>query len=484
MSIAYVWNFISNVVMQGIGVISTLILVRYLDSDDFGIVAIAMMVNGLFDMLANVGVRRYLILKENPSYEVYCNAWSTNILLRLFVSLIFIFASEGIANYFANDELTVVLWVMAVGQFFSAFKNIGLIRLEKEIDFSVHNKVLIYAKLTSFIATVSVAFIYQNYFALVVGILINIIFSVFFSYLICDFRPKFKFFYDKDLLSISGLYYLRGIIGYSRAQIDTFLIGSNFGKEVTGQFHVAKTFAMMPLGQFLNPAFEPIVSALVKVKNDKTLFSQKAMQALFMIYAIVLPSSFGLYAIRYEFTSVFLGEKWVPISDVLGLMSFLMVPFATMPVILVIFDVYNKTKHSIFLDLLGLFLIILLFLFLMPGSLLSFIEMRLVVGVLVLSVGALYTQYETKFSVLKFIFIIMFFLIPSFSMYLLVSYVYIEGGSDLIVLILKVFVGGASYFMFVTFLYLIDSISTKSTWLRQFTPQKVYDMSRKFKVEL
>ena len=132
--IAYIWNFSSNLIIRGLGLISTLILVRILSSDDFGIIAIAMMVNGFFDVLANVGINRYLILKKNPTHHEYSNAWSLNIVLKLFLATAMCLLSASFANYFEMPELRSVIIVMALIQLVSSFNNVGLIKLEKQLN--------------------------------------------------------------------------------------------------------------------------------------------------------------------------------------------------------------------------------------------------------------------------------------------------------------------------------------------------------------
>ena len=70
----------SKLIIRGLGLISTLVLVRLLTPADFGLVAIGIMVIGLFKVLSDIGVNRYLIMHDNPTDDHYSAAWTLNLL--------------------------------------------------------------------------------------------------------------------------------------------------------------------------------------------------------------------------------------------------------------------------------------------------------------------------------------------------------------------------------------------------------------------
>tara|TARA_E500000081_G_C6125004_1_gene350255 strand:+ start:157 stop:1629 length:1473 start_codon:yes stop_codon:yes gene_type:complete len=476
--IAYIWNFSSNLIIRGLGLISTLILVRVLSNDDFGIIAIAMMVNGFFDVLANVGINRYLILKKSPSHHEYSNAWSLNIMLKLILASVMCLLSGVFANYFEMPELYSVIIVMALIQIVSSFNNVGLIKLEKELNFSVVNRISIFSKVISFFVTISCALYFENYYALLIGLFFNSVSRCAGSYIFCDFRPRFVLNYDHNMFSASLFLFVRNFFGYSRAQVDTFFVSSQFGKDTTGDYSVSKQFSAMPYGELIGPAMAPIFSALSALKSQKEDLHNKSLQTLFLILLIIFPSSVGLYAIRDEFTLVVLGDKWGHISDALGWLAFMMLVFAIQPVINIIFDAYGKIKESIVIEVFGLSGLIATFIWIAPSTLQGFIEIRIFIALTVIVFMLLYATLLVQFRLLAFSWIVAFLAIPTVMMYWCVSFVGSDGASLFSILLLKVAAGTSSYVAGSYIMLLLQVFVLKSKVIETVVPSKVFKLAK------
>ena len=94
----------SKLIIRSLGLISTLVLVRLLDPDDFGLVAIGIMVIGLFRVLSDIGINRYLIMHSNPTDEDYSAAWSLNLITKTVLIVILVFCSPFI-DYMATSSV-------------------------------------------------------------------------------------------------------------------------------------------------------------------------------------------------------------------------------------------------------------------------------------------------------------------------------------------------------------------------------------------
>src|SRR3974390_726878 len=68
-----------------IGVISTIVLARLLTPNDFGVVAIAMIVVGMFEMLSAPGQGAAIIRHRDPTRDHYDTAWTIYVAVGLAV---------------------------------------------------------------------------------------------------------------------------------------------------------------------------------------------------------------------------------------------------------------------------------------------------------------------------------------------------------------------------------------------------------------
>jgi O-antigen/teichoic acid export membrane protein len=366
--------------VRSLGIVSTLILVRILGPEDFGIMALAMMVMGLFIVLSDVGINRYLILFDNPSKQDYDSAWTLNILLRLVILILVLFTSSYIAGFMGSSDLGFVLNVVAIFGFIGAFQSVDLIRLERNIDFKINNQIAVIAKVFAVILTVSCAFYYQSYMALLIGNGVSTMIMLALSYYFTGYRPTFRFTFDQQLFSFSSLLMLRNIVGFCRSTIDSLVVGKKFGEASLGEFNISRQFAILPLTEVIGPAMQPAFSAFSAIKDDRDKFKEKVYQSLFLIYSFIGPCSIGLYLLAEPFVLTVLGEKWQASIGYIDTLGFLMFPFATQLILHNLYDAFGKAKFSMLTDLYGLVCIALFVAMVSVPSVDFFIDVRVLIG--------------------------------------------------------------------------------------------------------
>ena len=78
-------------VMRGIGFFNVIILARLLTPEDFGIVAMAIIVNGFITSFSQMGTQQLLIREQKIDPAMINTAWTMNIIQELFVALALLF---------------------------------------------------------------------------------------------------------------------------------------------------------------------------------------------------------------------------------------------------------------------------------------------------------------------------------------------------------------------------------------------------------
>ena len=212
--VAYIWNFAGKLIIRGLGIVSTLFLVRLLSPEDFGIVAIAMVFIGLFNVLTDSGINRYLILHKDPSEDIYHSAWTLNLLLRLFAFILILISAPLLSSFMQDDRLVFVAQIAGLTGFIGAFNSIELVKLERAIDFAPFNKMQMMTKVIAIIVTISAAFLYRSYYALLIGSFLSAIILMSLSYLLTGSRPKLAFNFNKEIFTFSIHLLGRNIFGY------------------------------------------------------------------------------------------------------------------------------------------------------------------------------------------------------------------------------------------------------------------------------
>lgn len=473
---AYMWNVVGKTTIRGLSVISTIVLVRVLSPEDFGIVAMATIFFGFFQMLANASVNRYIILLDDPSKDDYDAAWTLTILLRFFSMLILFAFSSVIAGYMTTPELTLVLQLICITNFIAAFQSAGMISLEREVNFKPLNKIAVIAKVIATAFTLFYAIKLESYFALIIGESVLIITTVLVSYIVCNHKPAFNFHFDKKMFQFASFLFLRNFVGYSRSQLDTFIVGKSFGNEALGEFSIARQFSIMPQTEIFGPAMQPAFSVLSRLKNNIPQFDSKLYQGLFIGYSLLVPSAFGLLYCADNFVGVVLGSQWNSVADYIGLLAFLMIPFYTQPILNIAYDSRHKSKLSIFPDIFALVFMLLTIFYFNPLSVVFFVDLRIIVGfatLIILFVSArLFLGLKLRLLALT--------LAPSLGcsvgMFALLKLINVDTSIQIVDLVIEVFVGAVLYCFWSFFTFAVLTKFWPNSFVTRLVPQKLYQI--------
>lgn len=475
--VAYYWNMLGKLIVRSLGVVSTLILVRLLDPQDFGLVAIGMMLIGFFEVLSDAGINRYLILHPSPTDDDYNGAWTLNICFRFALLAILALLAPQAALLFENPNLVIVIYFMCLTQVIFSFRNIGMVKLEKQINYKTENKVLVTSKLVSFVVVLVCAFYLRNYFALLLATLVNVVTNVIGSYLVISYRPKLNFNFSSDMFSFSKFLLLRNVLSYSRSQMDILLVSKRFGDIATGQFSVARRFSVMPQSELIVPAMRPVFSGLSKFKEQPDKLLDNSLGLLFISYVLVFPCAFGLFAIAKPFTDLVLGEKWAEVSEFIGVLSFLMIIYVTQPILNIIYDMKGKVNCSFWADIFSIAILLFGFIALNIESVREFAQFRLVVAGITLCSMLMLAKYFVEVPILRFLNAMLLPVLSSCIMYFCIKALPLDASGSLTILLSSLAFGAAVYsFFFWLGLFIVNRYRLNSdlTKVIQLLPAKYW----------
>jgi len=161
------WMVAMRWMMRLFGLVSLIILARILTPTDFGIVALAMLIVGLLEILSWTAIDLALIQRQETTREHYDAAWTLQVLQGLLVAVLLIIFSPYAASFFDEPALTNVIYVLALKFFILGFQNIGVVDFRKDLKFAKEFNFHLYKQAFSFLTVVSLALILENYWALV-----------------------------------------------------------------------------------------------------------------------------------------------------------------------------------------------------------------------------------------------------------------------------------------------------------------------------
>ena len=120
---------------KGIGLFSTLILVRLLAPEAFGIAAIASTAYDALNALSEFSFSLALVKMKNPTREHFDSAWTLIVLRGFAIGAMMFVSAPWIAAAMREPRLLDITRVMSLYPVLWGFENIGLIEFQRELRF-------------------------------------------------------------------------------------------------------------------------------------------------------------------------------------------------------------------------------------------------------------------------------------------------------------------------------------------------------------
>lgn len=304
------WSILMRWAMRFIGLISTLILARLLSPEDFGIVAMGMVIVHFLFEFSELGVSTHLIRSQEIDRNRCDTAWSINILQALLTAFLLILLAVPASIYFKEPRVVEVMAFLALATFIGGFENIGPtlmrrdLRFAKDFNFNVWKKVLV------FLATVISAVIFRNYWALLIGQLTGKVAGVVLSYVMHSYRPRWSLSHAREYVTFGLTMVPLRVAITLRGSLSSFLVAGLGNATVLGAYRLAGDLSsiftreiVMPMGRGLLPNYS-------RLANDKAELSNVYRKMLGLVALICIPIGLGIATVANDFVLILLGPQW------------------------------------------------------------------------------------------------------------------------------------------------------------------------------
>ncbi len=173
-----------------LGLVSTLVLARLLVPEDFGLVAMAMVIVGLLDVMLDLGVSAALIQNDRADDEDFHTAWTLRLVQSAVAAVLLVASAPAVSSYYGDPRVVAILQVIAFTVFVGGMENIGTVSFQRNMEFGRDFQFYFLKKLVAVVFTIGAAFALRSYWALVLGSLVSRLTGVGMSYWLSAFRAR------------------------------------------------------------------------------------------------------------------------------------------------------------------------------------------------------------------------------------------------------------------------------------------------------
>lgn len=308
-----VWMVLFKVVQRVIGLASTLILARLLVPADFGLIAMAMSVFAILEILSSFSFDLALIQNQRAERRHYDTVWTFNVIFALVNAALMIILAVPAASFFSEPRVAWIMYSLALCAAISGFDNIGVIAFQKELELHKEFYYGVSKKLSAFIATMILAFFWRNYWALIAGMVSGRLVGLVLSYWVHPYRPRFSLEAKKELFHFSKWMLLNNILIYINNSGIHSVIGKVFGPHSLGMYSIAYEISNLPTTELVWPISRAVFPGYSMLANDINALRKSFLQVISVIALVTLPAGIGIGLVAEPLVRVLLGEKWMEI---------------------------------------------------------------------------------------------------------------------------------------------------------------------------
>ncbi len=319
------WVGGERVIRQVIGFIASLALARLLAPEDFGLLGMAIVFQGIAQLIADFGIGAAIVQEKKVTQTTLSSAFWVNLVVSISIAAILVVAAPWIAGFYENDLVAPIVMLMALNVVFGGLGTIPNTLLYKAMGFSVLAKIGALSSLTGAIVAVTMAWNGFGVWSLVAQPLTGSCVRVILLWMATRWFPDmvFSWISVRRLIHFSAGVMGSNLLNHANRNADDMLIGKFLGSGMLGYYSLAYQIMLYPLSQVAAVIVKVLFPTLSKIQDDPARMRRGYLKAVSAIAVVTFPMMLGLLAVSHEFIIVVFGEKWLPMEQVLQIFCIL-----------------------------------------------------------------------------------------------------------------------------------------------------------------
>ena len=318
----FFWIFSTTALWQFISWICTLLTIRVLHPEDYGLVALPDAIFPYLMMLATLRLDTWLVQTEHWTEHKQQAAQTLLIALALVSSALGLVAAPLLSTFYNAPDLLPVAQAMCLTFVPRALRVLPESRLRRELKFkpvAVGNLVVGIAR---GVLQVALAYLGFRYWTLIWGAIFNELALLIWMWASAGttLRLRWDTAVFKDALSFGLSATASTVFWVIFSTADNLVVGKLFGTEMLGFYATAFMLTELPLSK-LNTVLAPIMTPYYsKLRHNREELFRVFLRVNQTLVAIVAPALVGLAIVAPTMVAPVFGDQWAPMTTPLKVM--------------------------------------------------------------------------------------------------------------------------------------------------------------------
>jgi O-antigen/teichoic acid export membrane protein len=319
-------GFISVAMQYGNGVlqiVAAIFLARLLAPEDFGLVAIVMVLTSFAPWLIDFGLGDVTTQRSTITRGQISSLFWFSTGLGLTIAAVVAACSPAIAWIYRDPRLEPIALYTAITFVMYGVSNLHVALLRRTMQFGEIARVQLLGSLVGVTVAIGMAFLGFGYWALVMRPIANALCVAIGAWTVCRWRPGIPVF-DDDVKSMLGfgLSVVGAAVAYAVSKAaDRMGLGLFYPPEIVGYYQNAALLYDYSIVLALSQLHTVGSAALSKLQANPEALREKYEAALSALAFFVMPTAAILSVTAQDVTVLLLGEKWRAAGSLLSIIA-------------------------------------------------------------------------------------------------------------------------------------------------------------------
>ncbi len=317
---AVIWRSGSQVLTQVVSWCSTLIVIRLLAPQDYGLFAMAQVMLVLLSTMNGWGLASALIREAEVSEERLRQTLGMLILLNGGLALVQFLTAPLVALWFDQPQVANLLRALALLYLAVPFCALSHAILSRRMDFRRPAQVRLVAAMAGAVTALTGALGGWGVWTLVAAPLVMIVTEAIGMTWAAraPIRPIFRFTGAGHIMGFGGVMTVTQLFWFVQSQSDVMIAGRVLDAHMLGVYTTGLFIAQLLAAKFVPPINEVAYAAY---SRQQGVGSEPLLATIRLVMLVVLPAYAGMAVVAPVLVPVLLGDQWLEIIPLLPILS-------------------------------------------------------------------------------------------------------------------------------------------------------------------
>jgi O-antigen/teichoic acid export membrane protein len=308
---------------RAVGWVTTIVLAHLLEPEDFGLMALAVLVIALVSQFTGLGLASSLVVRRDLGRRGEGTVLTLVLLSRAAAAAAMVAFAPLVADWFEQPELKNILYALSVVAFLSGPSYFYTILIERELAFKMRFYVVAVQAILSGIVAIALAVAGAGVWSLVISIIVGSIVYSAGVFLVAPHRPTpaFDRASARAVLPVARGFFVQNATAFFQENMDYLAVGRLLGPTALGFYSLAYRLGDIPRAAIAHPVSKVTFPIFAQMKAHGRPVSSSFLAVLRLLALASIPLAVLMSAAAGPLVRVFFGDDWLPVIGPLSILG-------------------------------------------------------------------------------------------------------------------------------------------------------------------